>query len=170
MKPNTLLGSQLGVLRLTHLREQVPEVALGTPVVAGEHPVQRIARVGGLHDVQCTLVFADRLAPGLGGADVLHQVDCARGVRGAHIGDDVDIVRPERVKMLLLCEVLPGHRVERDPVAGAQVQHGQQPRIYEELQTELVNQLPVTARIASVSLFVSDGHRWRHHLEFPMLG
>lgn len=50
------------------------------------------------------------------------------------------------------------------------VAHGQQPRIFEELEAELADQLPVTATISSVSLFVSDGHRWRHHMKFPMLG
>jgi hypothetical protein len=50
------------------------------------------------------------------------------------------------------------------------VAHGQQPSILEELEAELAARLPVTAAISSVSLFVSDGHRWRHHLAFPMLG
>jgi 2'-5' RNA ligase len=50
------------------------------------------------------------------------------------------------------------------------VAHGQQPSIFEELQTELADQLPATATISSVSLFVSDGHRWRRSMEFPMLG
>lgn len=45
-----------------------------------------------------------------------------------------------------------------------------QPRIFEELEAELSDQLPITATISSVGLFVNDGHRWRHHLDFPMLG
>jgi 2'-5' RNA ligase len=49
------------------------------------------------------------------------------------------------------------------------VAHGQQPAIFEELQAELADQLPATATISSVSLFVSDGHRWRRSMEFPML-
>ena len=50
------------------------------------------------------------------------------------------------------------------------VAHGQQRQIFEELEAELADQLPATATISSVSLFVSDGHRWRLHMEFPMLG
>ena len=50
------------------------------------------------------------------------------------------------------------------------VAHSQQPRIFEELQAELAAQLPATATISSVSMFNSDGHRWRHHMEFSMLG
>jgi hypothetical protein len=49
------------------------------------------------------------------------------------------------------------------------IAHGQQPSIFEELEAELADQVPVTATISSVSLFVSDGHRWRHHMEFSML-
>jgi len=49
------------------------------------------------------------------------------------------------------------------------VAHGQPPRIYDELEAELAGRLPTTATISSVSLFVSDGRRWRHHMEFPML-
>jgi hypothetical protein len=38
------------------------------------------------------------------------------------------------------------------------------------LEAELADQLPTTATISSVSQFISDGHRWRHHMAFPMLG
>jgi 2'-5' RNA ligase len=50
------------------------------------------------------------------------------------------------------------------------VAHGQQPRILDGLEAELADRLPTTATISSVSLFVSDGRRWRPHLDFPMHG
>ncbi|MER7671322.1 2'-5' RNA ligase family protein [Kitasatospora sp. NPDC096128] len=50
------------------------------------------------------------------------------------------------------------------------VAHGQQPRALEELEAALAVQLPTTATISTVSLFVSDGENWRRHMEFPMLG
>lgn len=50
------------------------------------------------------------------------------------------------------------------------VAHDQQPRVFEELEAALADQLPATAGISSVSLFVSDGERWRHEAKFPMLG
>jgi hypothetical protein len=50
------------------------------------------------------------------------------------------------------------------------VAHGQPPRVFGEVEAALTEHLPITATISSVSLFVSDGNRWRHHTEFPMLG
>ncbi|MCA2215070.1 2'-5' RNA ligase family protein [Jidongwangia harbinensis] len=50
------------------------------------------------------------------------------------------------------------------------VAHGQPPQVLDELAAELAHRLPTTATISSISLFVCDGHRWRHHVEFPMLG
>jgi hypothetical protein len=49
------------------------------------------------------------------------------------------------------------------------VAHGQAPQVFEEVEAELAGRLPATATISSVSLFVSDGHRWRQHMAFPML-
>jgi 2'-5' RNA ligase len=50
------------------------------------------------------------------------------------------------------------------------VAHGQAPAVFDELEAELAGRLPASATISSVSLFVSDGHRWRQHREFPMRG
>jgi 2'-5' RNA ligase len=50
------------------------------------------------------------------------------------------------------------------------VAHEQPPRVLDEVEAALANRLPATATISSVSLFVTDGHSWRHHAEFPMLG
>lgn len=50
------------------------------------------------------------------------------------------------------------------------VAHGQQAGVLHELEAALTDQLPIAATISSVNLFVSDGHRWRHHMDFPMLG
>lgn len=50
------------------------------------------------------------------------------------------------------------------------VAHGQPSRIFDEVEAELADRLPVTATISSVSLFVSDGQCWRPHASFPMLG
>ncbi|RSM71822.1 hypothetical protein DMB66_07215 [Actinoplanes sp. ATCC 53533] len=50
------------------------------------------------------------------------------------------------------------------------VAHDQEPEVFDELQAALTDHLPATATISSVRLFVSDGHRWRHHLRVPMLG
>ncbi|WUD70371.1 2'-5' RNA ligase family protein [Streptomyces sp. NBC_00510] len=50
------------------------------------------------------------------------------------------------------------------------VAYGQQPRVFDEVEAELAQRLPVTATISSVSLLVSDGENWRHHADFPMLG
>lgn len=50
------------------------------------------------------------------------------------------------------------------------VAHDQPPHVLEEVQAALAHRLPVPATIRSVSLFVTDGDRWRHHAEFPLLG
>ncbi|WP_327588051.1 2'-5' RNA ligase family protein [Nonomuraea sp. NBC_00507] len=50
------------------------------------------------------------------------------------------------------------------------VAHGQQTHVFDEVEEELTAQLPVTANVASVGLFVSDGDRWRRWAEFPLLG
>jgi 2'-5' RNA ligase len=50
------------------------------------------------------------------------------------------------------------------------VAHGQPPRVYQELEADLAERLPLAATVASVSLFVNDGSRWRRQVEFPMLG
>ncbi|MGP3963827.1 2'-5' RNA ligase family protein [Nonomuraea sp. 3N208] len=50
------------------------------------------------------------------------------------------------------------------------VVHGQLPHVYDDAETALAAELPVTADISSVSLFVSDGTRWHQHAEFPLLG
>ena len=50
------------------------------------------------------------------------------------------------------------------------VAHDQEPEVFDELEAALTDQLPTTATISSVRLFVSDGHRWRHYVQFPMLG
>ncbi|NUS10482.1 MAG: 2'-5' RNA ligase family protein [Streptomyces sp.] len=50
------------------------------------------------------------------------------------------------------------------------VAHGQPPHVLDEVEAALARGLPATATISSVSLFVSDGHVWRRHAEFPMLG
>lgn len=57
-----------------------------------------------------------------------------------------------------------------DVIPHLTVAHGQQPGVFRELEAALTDQLPVTATISSVSLFVTDGRRWRHHAEFPLLG
>ena len=50
------------------------------------------------------------------------------------------------------------------------VAHDQPPEVLDQLQATLTGQLPTTATISSVSLFVSDGNRWRRDTQFPMLG
>ncbi|MBT2234283.1 2'-5' RNA ligase family protein [Nonomuraea sp. NEAU-A123] len=50
------------------------------------------------------------------------------------------------------------------------VAHGQQAHVYDEVEAALIAGLPVTANVASVSLFVSDGDRWHQHAEFPLRG
>jgi 2'-5' RNA ligase len=50
------------------------------------------------------------------------------------------------------------------------VAHDQPPPVLAEVAAALADRLPITATISAVGLFVSDGHRWRRHLEFPLLG
>ncbi|WP_426405175.1 2'-5' RNA ligase family protein [Streptomyces sp. R-07] len=50
------------------------------------------------------------------------------------------------------------------------VAHEQPPRVLDEVEAALATRLPVLATISSVGLFVSDGHSWRRHAEFPMRG
>lgn len=50
------------------------------------------------------------------------------------------------------------------------VAHGQQPRGFSEVEAALANQLPATATVSSVSLFVIDGELWQQRAEFPVLG
>ncbi|TDD44638.1 2'-5' RNA ligase family protein [Nonomuraea terrae] len=50
------------------------------------------------------------------------------------------------------------------------VAHGQQEQVFDEVEGELAGRLPVTAEVAAVGLFVSDGERWHQRGEFPLLG
>lgn len=50
------------------------------------------------------------------------------------------------------------------------VAHGQQAHVYDEVEAALTAGLPVTANVASVGLFVSDGDRWHQRAEFPLCG
>ncbi|WP_028921902.1 2'-5' RNA ligase family protein [Pseudonocardia acaciae] len=57
-----------------------------------------------------------------------------------------------------------------DVVPHLTVAHGQPTRVFDEVEAALAPRLPVVANVSSVSLFVSDGDRWRRHAEFPLLG
>jgi hypothetical protein len=57
-----------------------------------------------------------------------------------------------------------------DVIPHLTVADGPPPGVFDEVEAALTEQLPITATISSVSLFVSDGDRWRHHTEFLMLG
>ncbi|MFF0287494.1 2'-5' RNA ligase family protein [Streptomyces sp. NPDC005262] len=57
-----------------------------------------------------------------------------------------------------------------DVIPHLTVVHGQQPHVFDEAEAALAAQLPVTAKITSVSLFVSDGKHWQQRAEFPLLG
>jgi 2'-5' RNA ligase len=48
------------------------------------------------------------------------------------------------------------------------VAHDQPSAVYEELAATIPDQLPVTAVIASVTLFVTDGRRWRPHTDLRL--
>jgi 2'-5' RNA ligase superfamily len=50
------------------------------------------------------------------------------------------------------------------------VAHSQHPKVFDEVEAALVCQLPATATISIVSLFVTDGERWSQRAEFPMFG
>ncbi|RVX41565.1 2'-5' RNA ligase [Nonomuraea polychroma] len=50
------------------------------------------------------------------------------------------------------------------------VAHGRQTHVFDDVEEHLTAQLPVTAEVAAVSLFVSDGDRWHRRAEFPLLG
>ncbi|MFC6080156.1 2'-5' RNA ligase family protein [Sphaerisporangium aureirubrum] len=50
------------------------------------------------------------------------------------------------------------------------VAHGQQAHVFDEVEAALTARLPITSNIASVSLFVSDGDRWRPRTEFLLSG
>lgn len=50
------------------------------------------------------------------------------------------------------------------------VAEGQPPQVLDDVEAALTTQLPATAVISSVGLFVSDGERWRRHAELPLLG
>ncbi|MFB9630788.1 2'-5' RNA ligase family protein [Nonomuraea helvata] len=50
------------------------------------------------------------------------------------------------------------------------VAHGQQAHVLDEAEAALTVLLPITADVASVSLFVSDGDRWHQRAEFPLHG
>lgn len=50
------------------------------------------------------------------------------------------------------------------------VAHGQEARIFDEVEAALTARLPVAAKISSVSLFVNDGERWHRGADFPLLG
>ena len=50
------------------------------------------------------------------------------------------------------------------------VADGQRPEVFDEVEAVMEAQLPVSAMVSSVSLFVSDGSRWRHRAEFPLAG
>ncbi|MCH7231595.1 2'-5' RNA ligase family protein [Glycomyces sp. L485] len=48
------------------------------------------------------------------------------------------------------------------------VANGQQPEIFDEVEAAMETQLPVSAVVSSISLFVSDGSRWHRRTEFPL--
>ncbi|MGN9846429.1 2'-5' RNA ligase family protein [Nonomuraea sp. H19] len=50
------------------------------------------------------------------------------------------------------------------------VAHGQQAHVYDEVEAVLTTRLPLTAHVASISLFASDGDRWHQCAEFPLIG
>ncbi|WP_345558302.1 2'-5' RNA ligase family protein [Nonomuraea rosea] len=50
------------------------------------------------------------------------------------------------------------------------VAHGLQAQALDEAEAALTAQLPITAHVASVGLFVSDGDRWHRRAEFALLG
>jgi len=50
------------------------------------------------------------------------------------------------------------------------IAHDRQPELFDTVEAALTEQLPITATISSVGLFVSDGRRWRHDVQFSMLG
>jgi hypothetical protein len=55
-----------------------------------------------------------------------------------------------------------------DVIPHLTVADGQPPGVLDEVEMALAGRLPITATISSVSLFVCDGRRWRHHRDFPM--
>jgi 2'-5' RNA ligase len=42
------------------------------------------------------------------------------------------------------------------------------PEVFDEVEAAMAGQLPVSAAVSSVSLFVSDGRRWHRRVEFPL--
>jgi 2'-5' RNA ligase len=50
------------------------------------------------------------------------------------------------------------------------VADGQRPEVFDEVEAAMEAQLPVSAVVSSVSLFVSDGSRWHRHTDFPLAG
>jgi len=48
------------------------------------------------------------------------------------------------------------------------VAHGQQPQVYDEVAAALTPHLPVTARMSSIQLFVTDGSRWEQRAGFTL--
>ncbi|MEU7862042.1 2'-5' RNA ligase family protein [Nonomuraea sp. NPDC049141] len=57
-----------------------------------------------------------------------------------------------------------------DVIPHLTVAHDRQAHVFDEVEAALTARLPITANVASVSLFVSDGNRWHPRAEFPLLG
>ncbi|MFB8172302.1 2'-5' RNA ligase family protein [Kitasatospora purpeofusca] len=57
-----------------------------------------------------------------------------------------------------------------DVVPHLTVAFSQDPTVLDEIETEISNRLPVTARVASVHLLVFDGTMWHDRAEFALRG
>lgn len=50
------------------------------------------------------------------------------------------------------------------------VADGQDDAVLDEIEADLLNRLPLTARVSSVDLMVHDGAKWQERASFALLG
>lgn len=119
-----------------------------------------------------------------------HTLDTLRTLIGGHRAFNVRFERCARFPDVLylaptpdqpfrdLTEALVARWPEAPPYGGQfpdviphlTVAHAQQPQVFDDVAVALSGHLPVTARVSSVQLLVSDGDRWEQRANFPLLG
>ena len=57
-----------------------------------------------------------------------------------------------------------------DVVPHLTVAQAQPPQVFDDVAAALARHLPITARVSSIQLLVSDGNQWEQRADFPLLG
>lgn len=105
-----------------------------------------------------------------------HRAFDVRFEHFAHFPDALYLAPTPDEPFRQLTASVAGQWPEAPPYGGqfdAVVPHltiAQPPEAFDEATAALAPHLPITARVSSVQLLVSDGNRWHQRADFPLLG